>query len=139
MHPSGRATLLVALLLAAPAFAAWFPTPAAPVQPALITLVEPRAAELSSLDINRIVARTGERHRDIQVMTAYGPVYFGWPVNVTPVEFVIDVGEGGAPTVRAGGYTEANSARYADAINAVLAEAFRQVRANNAWATRPRA
>jgi hypothetical protein len=131
-----HAALLIALLLVAPAFAAL--SPAAPVQHALTTLVTPHAAELSSVGINRIVARTGEQRRDIQVMTANGPVYFAWPAGVTPVEFVIDFGEGGAPTVRAEDYADADKARYTAAMDAILREAARQVRSNNAWATRPR-
>lgn len=133
-----HAALLSALLVATPAFPASTPAPVPPGEQALATLVTPRGAELSSIDINRIVARTGQRHRDIQVMTTHGPVYFGWPSNVTPVEFVIDVGEGGALKMRVSGYTEGNNARYAAAIDAVLQEAVRQVRANNAWTTRPR-
>ena len=138
MRLSCRAVLTIGLLLAAPAFAALKPSPAAPVQQALTSLVAPHAAELSSVGINRIVARTGERQRDIQVMTANGPVYFAWPATVTPVEFVIDVGENGEPTVRADAYTEASNARYAAAMGAILPEAVRQVRSNNVWATRPR-
>ena len=142
MHLSRHVALLIALsvasLLAAPALAAWKLAPAKPVQPVLTTLVTPRAAEVSSVGINRIVARTGEQGRDIQVMTAQGPIYFAWPANVTPVEFVIDVSEGGALTVRAEGYTDGNNARYAAALEAILSEAVRQVESNNVWATRPR-
>ena len=135
---SRHAVMLIGLLLSPPALAALKPSPAAPVQPALTALVEPRAAEASAVGINRIVARTGERQRDIQVMTASGPVYFAWPANVTPFEFVIDFGDGGAPTARSDGYTDADKARFAAALDAVLTEAVRSVRANNAWATRPR-
>jgi len=138
MHLIRHAALLGALVVVTPAYPTSKPAPATPAQQELANMVQTRGAELSSIDINRIVARAGERHRDIQVMTTHGPVYFGWPSNVTPVEFVIDVREGGAFTVRVSGYTEANNARYAAAINAVLAEAIRQVQANNAWATRPR-
>jgi len=132
------AVLLIALLLSEPAIAALKPAPAAPVQPALTALVAPRADEVSSVGINRIIARTGERQRDIQVMTANGPVYFAWPASVTPFEFVIDFGEGGVPTARADGYSDTEKARYAAALDAVLSEAVRSVRSNNAWATRPR-
>ena len=132
------AVLLIGLLAPSAALPATKPAPAAPVQEALIALVSPRGAELSSIDINRIVARTGERNRDIQVITTHGPVYFGWPSNVTPVEFVIDVGDGGDVNVRAAGYSEENKARYAAALDAVLVEAVRQVRANNVWVSRPR-
>ena len=133
-----QAALLSALLIAVPAVPTSRAASAAPAQAALASLLSARGAELSSIDINRIAARIGQRNRDIQVMTTHGPVYFGWPADVTPVEFVIDVGEGGAFSVRISGYDEANNARYAAAINAVLAEAVRQVQANNAWATRPR-
>lgn len=138
MRSVRHAAVLSGLLIASPAFAASKPSPAAPVQHALVALAAPLAAELSSAGINRIVARTGEQRRDIQVMTAHGPVYFAWPSHVTPVEFVIDVGENGVPTVRADGYTEAEKARYAAAMDAIVPEAVRQVRSNNAWATRPR-
>jgi hypothetical protein len=57
---------------------------------------------------------------------------------VTPVTFVIDATKDGAVTVRADGYTEANKARYAAAIDAVIPEAVRRTQANNAWATRPK-
>ena len=80
----------------------------------------------------------GKQRRDIQVLTGYGPVYFAWLKNVTPVAFVIEVGKGGALTVRADGYTEANKASYAAAFDAVIPEAVRRTRSNNAWATRPK-
>jgi hypothetical protein len=133
-----HAALLIATLATAPTFAASKPAPAAPVQPALAALAAPHADDLSAVGINRIVARTGERRRDIQVMTDNGPLYFGWPDNVTPVEFVIDVAEGGALRVRADGYTDESSARYHAAMEAILREAVLQVRANNVWAARPR-
>ena len=132
--------LLIACLGGATAFAASSPTtpPPPPVQPALEPLVAPRAAELNSVGIQRIVTRTGKQRRDIQVMTGYGPVYFAWPKNATPMAFVIEVGKGGAITVRAEGYTEANKASYSAAIDAVIPEAVRRTRSNNAWATRPK-
>src|SRR5436305_5151085 len=70
--------LLVACLGAAAAFAASSPTspPAAPVQPALAPLLTARAAELNAVGIQRIVARPGKQILDIQVLTAYGPIYF---------------------------------------------------------------
>ena len=131
---------LIACLGAAAAVAASSATspPPAPVQPALAPLVTPRASELSSVGIQRIAARMGKQRRDIQVLTGHGSVYFAWPKNVTPVAFVIEVGTGGALTVRADGYTEANNPRYAAAFDAVLPEAVRRTRTNNAWATRPK-
>ena len=105
---------------------------------ALAPLVAPHATELNSVGIQRIVTRTGKQRRDIQVLTGYGPVYFAWPKNVTPVVFVIEVGKGGALTVRADGYTEANKASYSAAFDAVIPEAVRRTRSNNAWATRPK-
>jgi hypothetical protein len=112
---------------------------AAAVQPALAPLVAPRAAELSAAGIGKIVARTGKKRRDIQVATQYGSAYFAWPKNVTPVTFEIEVGQGGAVTVRANDYTEANRARYAAAFDAVLTESVRQANIARAYAQRPRA
>jgi hypothetical protein len=111
---------------------------AASVQPALAPLVAPRAAELVTAGIQKIVARTGMQKRDIQVLTSYGPIYFAWPKNVTPVTFGIEVGQGSAATVRAAGYTEANKERYAAAFDAILPEALRQALDAKARAQRPR-
>lgn len=133
-----HAALVSVLVVVTPAYAASKPAPDTSAQQELASRIKTRGPELSAIDINRIVARTGEGHRDIQVMTSFGPVYFGWPSNVTPVAFVIDVREGDALLVRVPGYSEENNARYAAAIDAVLREAVRQVQANNAWATRPR-
>ena len=72
------------------------------------------------------------------MLTGYGPVHFAWPKNVIPVAFVIEAGKGGALTVRADGHTEANKTSYAAAIDAVIPEAVRRTRSNNAWATRPK-
>jgi hypothetical protein len=113
--------------------------PAAPaVQPALAALAAPRAADLSNAGIQKIVARTGHKRRDIQVMTPYGASYFPWPKGVKPAPFQLDVGAGGALTVRAAGYTEASKPNYASAFDAVLPEAIRLASESRAKATRPR-
>jgi hypothetical protein len=113
--------------------------PAAPaVQPALAALAAQRAAELGNAGIQKIVARTGHKRRDIQVMTPYGASYFPWPKGVKPTPFQLDVGAGNALTVRAAGYTEANRANYAAAFDAVLPEAIRLANESRAKATRPR-
>jgi hypothetical protein len=113
--------------------------PAAPaVQPALAALAAPRAGDLNNAGIQKIVARTGHRRRDIQVMTPYGASYLPWPKGVTPAPFQLDVGSGGALTVRAAGYTDASKSNYAAAFDAVLPEAIRLANENRARATRPR-
>jgi len=111
---------------------------ATPLQPELVPLIAPRAAELSSAGIQKIAARTDKKRRNIQVLTTYGPIYFGWPKNVTPVTFEIEVGTGSAVTVRAKGDIEANKARYAAAFDAIVPVALRQARDAKARAERPR-
>ena len=111
---------------------------APPVQPALAALAAPRAAELSAAGVQKIVARTGRNRRDIQVMTSWGASYIPWPKGVTPAPFQLDVGAGGALTVRAAGYTDANKANYAAALDAVLPAAVRMANEARAKATRPR-
>ena len=111
---------------------------AAKVQPELAPLVAPRAAELTAAGIQKITARTGKRKRDIQVTSRYGPFYFAWPKNVTPVTFDIVIGQGNAVTVQAAGYNEANKANYAAAFDAIIPEALRLVTEAKTRAERPR-
>jgi hypothetical protein len=132
-----RAVVLVAAALAAPVHAqsprvVANPAPnspsgsSAPVQPALASLVAPRAPELLAAGVQTITARIGKQRRDIQVQTRYGPVYFGWPKNVTPVAFEIQVGSPADVVVRAAGYADANKAQYAAAFDAILPRAARE-------------
>ena len=110
-----------------------------PARPELAPLVAPRSVELREAGIQKIVTRTGKKRRDIQVFTQYGPVYFAWPKNVTPVLFEIELGQGGTPTVRASDYSDSDKARYAAAFDAIFPEALRGARSARATAQRPRA
>jgi hypothetical protein len=110
----------------------------APAQPALSALVAPRASELADAGVQKITARTGKDIRDIQVLTQYGPAYFAWPKNVTPVLFEIAVGTGNAITVTANDYSEANKARYVAAFDAVIPRALAQASNLKTRALRPR-
>lgn len=101
-------------------------TPSA--QAALAPLVAPRASELLANGVQTIVARTGKQRRDIQVKTRNGPIYFGWPKDVTPVSFEIDIRSTSDIVVRADDYNEANKARYAAALDAILPQASSQAR-----------
>ena len=106
--------------------------------PALTALVAPRAAELQAAGIQSILARTGKRRRDIQVLTQWGPAYFGWPKGVAPVVFEIYVARNGTAQVYTEGYGESNKARYAAALDAVVPEAIRQARNVRAAFLRPK-
>ena len=110
----------------------------ASAQPALSVLVAPRASELDDAGVQRIIARSGNSPLDIQVLTQYGPAYFGWPTNVAPVPFEIAVGAGNAVTVDASDYSEANKARYAAAFDAVIPRALAQASNLKTRALRPR-
>ncbi len=105
---------------------------------ALAPLVAPHAAELSAAGVQKVVARTGKQKRDIQIVTEWGPTYFPWPKDVTPVTFEIYVESANALDVSADGYTEANKARYAAAFDAVLPQAVRSANAVRAQAMRPK-
>ncbi len=114
-----------------------FPHPVALPNPPS-ALVAPRASELADAGVQKITARTGKDALDIQVLTEYGPAYFGWPKNVTPVPFEIAVGTGNAVTVNANAYAEANKARYAAAFDAVIPWALVQANDLKTQALRPR-
>ena len=105
---------------------------------ALAPLVAPRTAELSAAGVQKVVARTGKNKRDIQVLTQWGPLYFPWPKNVTPVTFEIYVEGPNAFDVIAAGYDESNKARYAAAFDAVLPLAVRSANAARVQAQRPK-
>ncbi len=111
---------------------------AASAQTELVALVGPRADQLRAAGVQRILARTGKQKRDIQVMTKYGAVYFGWPKGVSPVTFEMQLGRDDGLVVRASGYTEASRPHYAAAFDAVIPEALRQAAQAKALAERPR-
>jgi len=109
-----------------------------PVQAALSQHVAPRAATLNASGIQTIAARTGRNRRDIQVLSQYGTIYFGWPKNIAPATFDLEVGKGGVPTVRAANYTDADRARYMAALDAVLPEALKRAEEAKSLRQRPK-
>lgn len=135
-------SILIAVMAAALVAPAWAQPPAGgsaeATFAALAPLVAPRAAELSAAGVQKVVARTGKKKRDIQVITKWGPAYFPWPKGVTPVTFEIYVESANAIDVSAAGYTEANKGRYAAAFDAVLPQAVRSANAVRAQAMRPK-
>jgi len=141
-------SIMMAVMTAALAMPAWAQQPAAPsgsaetqakaVRAALVPLILPHAAALSAAGVQKVVARTGKKKRDVQVTTRWGPAYFPWPKGVTPVAFDLYVTAADDFVVSADGYTEANKPRYAAAFDAVLPQAVRSANAVQAQATRPK-
>jgi hypothetical protein len=104
----------------------------------LAALVGPRAAELSNAGVQKIAARTDKGKRNIQLLTKYGAIYFGWPKGVQPVAFDIVLGQGSSAVAHASGYSEATKARYAAALDALIPEALDRTAKAKVWAERPK-
>ena len=135
-----RLRLLVMSLLASVAAGAQTTAPAkaAAVQPALAALAAHHAADLYAAGVQQIVASSGKQWLDIQILTSYGASYIRWPKGMTPAPFELEVGAGGALTVRAEGDSGTDKGRYAAAFDAVLPEAIRLANASRTRAHRPR-
>lgn len=112
--------------------------PAAKPDPGLSALAASRAADLNAAGVQKIVARTGKNKRDIQVLTTWGPAYFGWPKGASPAPFELVVKGNNAVAVSASGYTDAKRAQYASALDAIVPEAVRVASELRAKATRPK-
>lgn len=108
------------------------------LQPALVTHVAPRGAELVAAGIKSIAARTGRQRRDIQVVTEFGPAYLAWPKGTTPAIFEIEVEAANNVEVWTTSYTPADEARFKAAIDAVLPEAVRAAARTKVQMTRPK-
>lgn len=132
--------LVAAAVAAAPALAqtpapapAKAPAAAAPatgtvkaVQPGLLEVAGPRVNEVMAADIQKITAVTNKGSRSIYVESKWGNSYYGWPKNVKPVAFTVEVGKpAGGATISAPGFTDANKADYKAAIESVLPNAIR--------------
>jgi len=107
-------------------------------EPALSALVAPQAAQLRAAGVQSILTRTGKHRRDIQVLTQWGPAYFGWPKGVTPALFEIYIAKDGTAEVYTENYNESTKARYVAAFNALIPEAVRQAQLTRASAQKPR-
>jgi len=142
MNPTSfLTTALLALVLAAPSHgqptAAPAASPAASADTDLVALVGPRAAELSGAGVEKIVARTDKGKRNIQVLTKYGALYFGWPKGAKPIAFTMELGRGPV-VVHASDHGAAARARYAAAFDALIPEVLDRTAKAKAWAERPR-
>jgi len=83
--------------------------------------------------IQKITATTGKKNRDILVSSPWGSSYFGWPKDVKPMPFTIEVGKGsGTATISAPGFSDANKADYKAAIDAVVPVAIAKTADNKA-------
>ena len=129
-------TLHLALLIAAAVVAG--PTLAQgtvkAIQPGLFEVAGPRVNEVMAAGIQTITATPGKGGRSIHVHSPWGDSFFGWPKNVKPVPFTIDVGKpkGGA-TISAPGFTDANKADYKAAIDSILPFAIHSTKASRNW------
>jgi hypothetical protein len=141
--------LLAAAVVAAPALAqtpAPASTPAKPaatapaagtvkaIQPGLFEVAGPRVNEVMAAEIQSITATPGKGGRSIHVRSPWGDSYYGWPKNVKPVPFTIEVGKpAGGATISAPGFTEANKADYKAAIEAIIPFAISSTNASKTW------
>jgi hypothetical protein len=142
MSPTRFLVPLLALALAAPV---WAQKPAAPpsqedvVWNALSPLAAPHVAQLHAAGVQKVVARTGRNQRDIQVLTRWGPVYFGWPKGITPGEFELSVDGPSSIYLVAPKYTAAARPMYKTAFDAVLPQAVKAADQARVNASRPKA
>jgi hypothetical protein len=104
------------------------------LQPGLFEVSGPRVNDAVAAGITKITATPGKGMRAIHVESPWGDSYNGWPKNLKPVAFTITTGKGGAATISAPGFTEANKADYKAAIEAVVPFAIANTQANKNWA-----
>jgi hypothetical protein len=104
------------------------------VQPGLFEVAGPRVNEVMAAGIQTITATPGKGGRSIYVHSPWGDSFYGWPKNVKPVAFTIEIGKpAGGATISAPGFTEANKADYKAAIEAVVPMAIASTKASRNW------
>ena len=104
------------------------------VQPGLIDVAGPRVNEVIAAGIEQITATPGKGRRSIAVQSQWGDSFYGWPKNVKPVAFTIQVGKpAGGATISAPGFKEANKADYQAAIEAVVKKAIAFTNDSKQW------
>ena len=89
--------------------------------------------EVITAGIQSIAATPGKGGRSIHVHSQWGDSYYGWPKNVKPVPFTVELGKSGGALVSAPGYTEANKADYKAAIDAVIPFAIASTNQSKIW------
>ena len=103
------------------------------LQPGLFEVAGPRVNDAVAAGITKITATPGKGWRSIHIESPWGDSYTGWPKNLKPVAFTITTGKGGAATISAPGFTEANKGDYKAAIEAVVPFAIANTQANKNW------
>ena len=63
------------------------------VQPGLFDVAGPRVNEAIAAGIEKITATPDKGRRSIAVESPWGDSFYGWPKNVKPVAFTIQVGK----------------------------------------------
>jgi hypothetical protein len=131
--------LLAAAVMTSPALAQ---APAAgtvkAIQPGLFEVAGPRVNEVMAAGIQSITAAPGQGGRSIHVHSPWGDSFYGWPKNVKPVAFTIDVGKpAGGATISAPGFKEANKADYKAAIEAIIPFAVKSTKTSRDWVDNP--
>ena len=104
------------------------------IQPGLFEVAGPRVNEVVAAGIQTITATPGKGGRSIYVHSPWGDSFYGWPKNVKPVAFTIEVGKpAGGATISAPGFTDANKADYKAAIEAIVPFAIAYTKASRNW------
>jgi hypothetical protein len=85
--------------------------------------------------VRSIEARSNKH--SVHISTSISGIYLRWPKNVKPVSFDLAVGQDGAVTVRASGYTTAKQGEYQDALNALLPKAAAEAKKQKVQAIQP--
>jgi hypothetical protein len=104
------------------------------VQPGLFEVAGPRVNDVMAAGIQKITATPGKGGRSIHVQSPWGDSFYGWPKNVKPVAFTIEVGKpAGGATISAPGFTEATRADYRTAIESVIPFAIASTKQSRNW------
>jgi hypothetical protein len=124
--------IMLAALMAIPAFAQQQAAPAASVkavQPGLLEVTGGRVNDAVAAGIQKITAKADNSRRAIEVHSPWGNLNFAWPKGVKPVAFTIETGKAGGATISAPGFTEANKEEYRAAVDAVVTKAIKDAQA----------
>jgi hypothetical protein len=129
-----------ALLFAVAAFSAGMsqaqtpPATGKAIQPGLREVTGPRVNEAIVAGIEKITATPAKGRQSIAVHSPWGDSFYGWPKNVKPVAFTIEVGKpAGSATINAPGFKEADKADYQATIEAVVRKAIAFTKDSRQW------
>ena len=108
------------------------------VQPGLFEVAGPGVNDVIAAGIEKITATPGKGRRSIAVQSPWGDSSYGWPKNVKPVAFTIEVGKpAGGATISAPGFKEANKGDYKAAIDAIVRKAIAFTNDSHNWLDNP--